>query len=118
MIGRHVERNPFRHYSGRAFATAVSMLFGIDMYDTQCGAKLFRVLPEIADLFATPFCTRWVFDVELFVRYSMDEDIHQKLLEFPLSQWRHVQGSKMRPLDFLRAPIELLRIHNTYAGRS
>ncbi|MEE2753922.1 MAG: glycosyltransferase [Candidatus Latescibacterota bacterium] len=114
MVGRRIERNPFRHYFGRVFATAVSVLFGIQMYDTQCGAKLFRVQPEIAALFDEPFHTRWVFDVELFVRYSLEVDIHQKLIELPLSEWRDVQGSKMRPLDFLRAPIELLRIHNAY----
>jgi dolichyl-phosphate beta-glucosyltransferase len=117
MIGRQVERSPFRHYAGRAFATAVSMLFGFEMYDTQCGAKLFRAKPEIARLFDIPFHTRWVFDVELLVRFSQNHEVQQKLIELPLRQWRDVMGSKMRPLDFLRAPLELLRIHNAYTRR-
>lgn len=116
LIGRQVERNPFRHYSGRAFATTVSVMFGIEMYDTQCGAKLFRVRPEVTDLFAEPFHTRWVFDVELFVRYNRSRDIKQHLVEQPLTRWKDVSGSKMRPFDFLRAPLELLRIHFAYFG--
>lgn len=120
MVGRQIERSPYRHYSGRAFATAVSLLFGIEMYDTQCGAKLFRLGPETKQLFATPFHTRWTFDVELFVRFTQCEgkSIDKNLVEVPLSEWRDVAGSKMRPFDFIRAPLELLRIHYAYFGSS
>jgi len=114
MFGRQIERNSLRHYAGRAFATTVSLLFGIEMYDTQCGAKLFRVGPEVARLFAEPFHTRWVFDVELLVRYSRTGEVRNKLVELPLMQWRDVGGSKMRLGDFLQAPLELLRIHFAY----
>ena len=116
MVGRRIERNPLRHYTGRAFATAVSVLFGIEMYDTQCGAKLFRNTPTMRSLFSDPFTTRWVFDVELFVRFSRcaDKSIENNLVEVPLTEWRDVAGSKMRLLDFFKAPLELLRIHFTY----
>lgn len=118
LIGRQVERNPFRHYTGRAFATAVSLMFGIEMYDTQCGAKLFRKRPEVTSLFSEPFKTRWIFDVELFVRYNRVRSLQQHLIEQPLMCWHDVSGSKMRPFDFLQAPLELLRIHFAYFGGS
>lgn len=116
MVGRKIERNPYRHYSGRAFATAVSILFDIEMYDTQCGAKLFRNTPTTRSLFETPFRTTWVFDVELLVRFAGcdGKSIEKNLVEIPLSQWRDVAGSKMRFIDFLRAPFELLLIHSAY----
>lgn len=120
MVGRRIDRNPFRHYSGRAFATAVSLLFGIEMYDTQCGAKLFRSGPDVAAIFADPFTTRWIFDVELFVRFGQraGKSIDANLVEIPLAEWREVAGSRMRPTDFLRAPLELIRIHFAYFGVS
>ena len=119
MVGRRIERNPFRHYSGRAFATAVSVLFGIEMYDTQCGAKVFRNTPDLKRVLIEPFQTRWIFDVEILVRYfsAPGKSISENLVEIPLREWRDVAGSKMRPFDFLHAPLELLRIHFTYFNR-
>lgn len=120
LLGRSVRRVPCRHYLGRIFATAASLALGVGFYDTQCGAKLFRASPEILSLFQHPFSTRWIFDVEIIARLiaarrgtdrpRVDEIVY----EFPLHEWRDVDGSKVTHRDFVRAFFELAAINWRY----
>ena len=75
------------------------------MYDTQCGAKIFRADRETLALFEQPFAdsARWVFDVELlarFVRARRDDAAivaaEEAIYELPLEKWHDVPGSKVR----------------------
>jgi len=120
LLGRPIRRRPLRHYLGRLFAAAASIVLRLPVYDTQCGAKLFRATPRIGRLFESPFHTNWTFDVELLARFlqadsaAERESAVQALYEFPLPEWRDIAGSKVRPADFLKAALELLEIHRTY----
>jgi glycosyltransferase involved in cell wall biosynthesis len=113
LLGRSVERDPVRHYLGRIFATSASAALGIGFYDTQCGAKLFRVSHELRSLFAHTFSTRWVFDVELIARCAAlrravgQSELRKTVYEYPLHAWHDVAGSKVKPADFARALVEL-----------
>lgn len=120
LLGREIDRNPMRHYAGRVFATAASTLLAIPVYDTQCGAKLFRVNDALRDALAEPFVSRWVFDVELFRRLQIARaarglsPFEAATIEHPLGTWTDVDGSKVRPADFPKALLELHRIHRRY----
>ena len=35
-------------------------------------------------------------------------------LEYPLKEWTHIGGSKVKALDFLLGTIELFKIYRTY----
>jgi glycosyltransferase involved in cell wall biosynthesis len=109
-----VRRHPLRYALGRAFAFSASMLLRMRVYDTQCGAKLFRRSAEVEALFSSAFVSRWIFDVELLVRLIRHKGstwaARAAVHELRLHTWRDVEGSKLRPLDFARAPWELLKI--------
>lgn len=122
LLGRKIERQAIRHYLGRCFATAVSVLLRIPVYDTQCGAKLFRVTPELEIVLAEPFHSRWIFDVEILARFLALKDgdvawLESALYEFPLPEWTDVKGSKVRSGDFLRAITELAFIYRRHFAR-
>lgn len=115
-LGARIERHPLRHYLGRIAATAISLVLGLPTYDTQCGAKLFR--PELArDIFAAPFHSRWLFDVELIARCRNSlgqKRFETEVLEEPLLVWTEKGGSKLRALDLLWLPAEIWQIHRRY----
>lgn len=116
LLGRDIRRNPVRHYLGRLFATAASLVLDLPVYDTQCGAKLLRKTDQVARVFAEPFCSSWIFDVELLARYLSAETPpgeaprQARLYELALPVWHDVPGSKLKPLDFIRAMAELVSI--------
>ena len=117
LLGRDVERRAARHYLGRIFATVVSILLGLAIYDTQCGAKIFRVTSETRRLTERPFLSRWTFDVEMLARYiSLLGPVQAaaRIYEYPLESWRDVAGSKVKPFDFVVALRDVARIWRAY----
>ena len=105
----------WRHYLGRAYATLASMALGISVYDTQCGAKVFRVNETFVDALVQPFPSQWTLDVELLHRLlgggaAVPGLPATAFAELPLETWRDVGGSKLRLGSALRALVDLARI--------
>jgi len=117
LLGRSISRNPSRHYFGRIGATLISSSLGLAVYDTQCGAKLFRTSEPMREIFGRPFLSRWIFDVEIIARFVQQRgrDIAAKAIyELPIKVWHDVKGSKVKSTDFIRALRDLWKIHRAY----
>lgn len=137
LLGHNVERKRLRSLCGRLFATASVGVLNTRVYDTQCGAKLFRVNRRMQKWLSQPFQSRWIFDVELLARmqvlldqeklaakseqpagsnYVQDKDfqLRQRVFELPLDGWHDVAGSKLKGRDFVKAASELARLFWQY----
>ena len=124
LLGRSIERKAVRHYLGRVFATVVSWALRTSVYDTQCGAKLFKTRPVMEFAFGEPFTTAWIFDVEVLARMIVftkndggDISLASAIVEYPLEEWAEIAGSKVRAVHFVRAALDFLKIYFRYRNR-
>lgn len=112
-----IDRYLYRHILGRIFATFVSTVMGVAVYDTQCGAKLVRS-DMAGTLFREAFMDRWLFDVELLYRcmvYYGRSHLEEHVAEVPLRRLRDPGGSSVSLAHALRMPFGMLRIHRRYS---
>lgn len=93
LLNSQIERKRYRHIIGRIIVTIINTRFGLGVYDTQCGAKIFST--ETASIaFSSSFFTSWLFDVEVFIRLRK-KGLLNFGKEFPLKQWKDIEGSKL-----------------------
>ena len=113
-LGSRIVRSYPRHLLGRWFATCAAVLLNLRCYDSQCGAKLFRI-EHVECAFGEPFISRWIFDVEILMRLR-----ERRLIEYPLHTWTDVGGGKINVFNAaVPTLIDLLRIRRRYGiGRS
>jgi glycosyltransferase involved in cell wall biosynthesis len=112
LLGADIHRTAARHYLGRVFASLASLTLAARVYDTQCGAKVFRRTPALAAALEDPFLSRWSFDVELLGRLLAGTPTAPGLsvgdiVEMPLATWHDVPGSKLRPAAMIGALKDL-----------
>lgn len=116
MIGSTIHRSTSRHYAGRVFATFASLLLKHHFYDTQCGAKAFRVNEQVRKALSQPFVSRWAFDIELIgrlLRMKHGTTSPNEIIELPLLKWVEIPGSKLTLLSRFRTVGELLVIRSS-----
>ena len=107
LAGRNIRRSTSRHYIGRIVATVVSVGQAEIPYDTQSGLKVFSPTPTLRECLASPFRTRWLFELELLTRWQAVAGSEMRIWEEPLNYWHDVPGSKIRGKESLRILREI-----------
>ncbi len=116
-IGSNIHRNEWRHFYSRVIATIVGAIIRLDVYDTQCSAKIFQS-ELIQPIFAHKFRTRWLFDVELICRIHQQYGaLNKNGTEEALLNWTEMKGSKLRWFHFFSIVIEVFKLKKYYQSK-
>jgi CheY-like chemotaxis protein len=119
-MGADITKQSARAVISKTINWIIRKLLGMPFKDTQCGAKVVR-REMVGALFQDTFVTRWLFDVELFMRIRNQYGIkkaQQMICEVPLRRWIHADGSKLSMKDSLKIGFQLCKIARTYANYS
>ena len=111
LAGRNVRRSQIRHYLGRIIATFLSAGLNGCPYDTQSGFKIFPISSQLEEVLFTPFRTRWLFDVEILLRWEKLTLNQLPIREEPLDSWKDVAGSKLTSKEIFRIIRELIIVN-------
>lgn len=116
-MGANITKESARKLISMTINLIICKILGMSFRDTQCGAKIMRKeLIPIA--FHTPFITKWLFDVEIFMRMKNHFGKHKAqeiICEQPLKRWIHADGSKLSMRDSLKIGFQLLKIQYQYS---
>jgi CheY-like chemotaxis protein len=111
-MGADITKESARQVISLTINLIIRKILKMEFKDTQCGAKIFhRDVIEIA--FNNKFLTKWLFDVEIFIRirkhFGLDK-AKQILCEKPLKRWIHADGSKLSMKDSIKIMGQLGQI--------
>ncbi|MEV4331414.1 dolichyl-phosphate beta-glucosyltransferase [Streptomyces sp. NPDC049597] len=108
-----VHQRPLREWLGRMGNRLIRLVAVPGIRDTQCGFKLFDG-DKARAAFADSRLTGWGIDVEI-LRFFRREG--WPVTEVPV-RWSHVAGSKVRPADYGKVLLELLRLRTRAVRRA
>jgi glycosyltransferase involved in cell wall biosynthesis len=115
-MGANIVKESSRGIISKSINLMICWILGMNFQDTQCGAKVMtKDMAEAA--FRKPFLTRWLFDVEIFMRmkvlYGKDR-VNEYICEQPLKRWIHAEDSKLSMKDSFKIIFQLFQITYSY----
>ena len=111
-MGANITKESARKIISKTINLIIRSILKMPFNDTQCGAKIMDK-DIVKHMFNKPFITRWLFDVEIFIRmrkhYGKDKAISY-ICEKPLKRWIHADGSKLSMKDSIKIVGQLGQI--------
>lgn len=115
-MGANITKKSARNIISMAINLIIQLILGMPFKDTQCGAKV--MTPTIVrKVFYKPFKTKWLFDVEIFIRMGKEygrEKATSLICEQPLRRWIHADGSKLSMKDSIKILWQLAQLMVIY----
>lgn len=115
-MGANITKESARKIISMTINFIIVSILGMPFRDTQCGAKIMRK-DLIPVAFNKPFLTKWLFDVEIFMRmkgFFGKQKAQEMICEQPLKRWIHADGSKLSMKDSAKIGFQLLNIYWNY----
>ncbi|AWG20452.1 transcriptional regulator [Flavobacterium faecale] len=115
-MGADITKESARAIISKMINFIIRKTIGMEFNDTQCGAKIMSK-DVIEKTFQTKFLTKWLFDVEIFMRMKKiygDEETKKMVCEQPLKRWIHADGSKLSFKDSLKIVFQIGQIAISY----
>lgn len=110
-----IQRSFLRNVFSKTMGMFIRSIIGMDIKDTQCGAKVFdRYCAEV--IFEDAFISKWLFDVEMLLRVKQmyQTNVLDFVKEVAIKKWDEVEGSHISLKDSLKFPIKLIEIAFAY----
>ncbi len=111
-MGADITKQSSRAIISKTINYFIRKTLGMDFKDTQCGAKI--MTKEIIEkTFQKKFLTKWLFDVEIFMRMKKiygTKEAQNLICEQPLKRWIHADGSKLSFKDSLKIVFQIAQI--------
>jgi glycosyltransferase involved in cell wall biosynthesis len=111
LLGRKIDRTIKRRVVSRICSLLATLSLGVNVGDSQCGAKLFRVNPKLERALSKEFEAGWLFDIELLSRLIICTKMTQhSLYELPLPMWSEVEGSKVSSSAIIKCGLTMIKM--------
>ncbi len=111
-MGANITKESARKIISKTINLIIRNILGMPFNDTQCGAKIMH-RDIIENMFTKKFITKWLFDVEIFMRmrkFYGKEKAQAYICEQPLKRWIHADGSKLSMKDSVKIVGQLAQI--------
>lgn len=118
-MGANITKESARKIISLTINLIIRNILSMNFKDTQCGAKIFHK-DVISLTFDKKFITKWLFDVEIFMRMRRHfglEKAKAMMCEKPLKRWIHADGSKLSMKDSIKIIGQLGQIAWAYRGK-
>ena len=115
-MGADIHKEGARAIISKTINKIIQTILGMPFRDTQCGAKI-MTKDVIENVFDKKFYTKWLFDVEIFMRMKKvygPEKTKSYLCEQPLKRWVHEDGSKLSMKDSFKILGQLFQLAVQY----
>ena len=108
LLGHNVQRDATRVVVSKICNALARIALRMPINDTQCGAKMFRVSHSLRAALSEPFKTGWLFDIELMQRLTFEFDDNNAFYEYPLSEWKEIEGSSVSKSTVVKCGFAML----------